>query len=392
MKLAVIIPTYQEAGAIGALLDDVARTLAKSPEHTWSILIVDAASKDGTSDIVREKQRVLPNLHLIEESGKRGIALAYAIGIAYAYNELAADAFIEFDGDGQHDPKDLPRLARALEEGYDCVVGSRYVADGRVPQDWKFYRKILSRFGSMYARLLLELPVRDVTSGIKATRLDGFFNALPLAPPALLTPHYAYKIQFLHALGAAGARLVEIPIVFRVRSHDASKSTWRDLFDTLRVTAILRLQTLRQWRLFRVLLIGGAGFLVQAALFEIIALQLMLLTPGVTVVLVAVIAIFTNFFLHERFSFDDRRGNAASMPRRLMRFFSLTFFGSICIQWLLVHGVGAITDNDPVALRIAYVAAVGLGLIVSYVGYYFWVWGMGKYRPPRSEVAASQEG
>ena len=104
MKVAVIVPTYNEAGAIGALCDEMADVFAAVPQHEWHTVIVDANSPDGTADIVRAKAKQYPNIHLIVEAQKRGIAMAYITGMRYALDILQADAFVEFDGDGQHDP------------------------------------------------------------------------------------------------------------------------------------------------------------------------------------------------------------------------------------------------------------------------------------------------
>lgn len=243
MRIAVIIPTYNEAGRIGTLLDEVEAVFAASPEHQWQVVVVDANSPDGTGAIVRSKSQAYPNIHLITETEKRGIAMAYVTGMRYAIGQLRADAFVEFDGDGQHDPRDIVRLVNEFEQGYDYIIGSRYVAGGSVPQEWALYRKILSRFGSLYARLLLELPVYDATSGLKATRAS-FADRLPLSDGELLSKQYAYKLQFLYEIAQTNARIREIPIRFLMREHDISKSALWDIIDSLRVTIILRLRSL----------------------------------------------------------------------------------------------------------------------------------------------------
>lgn len=375
MRVAVIIPTYREAATIGGLIDELSDVFAATPLHEWMIVVVDANSPDGTGAVVRARAERLPQVHLLVESHKRGIAAAYVTGITHARDALGAEAFVEFDGDGQHAPSDVARLIEKLEEGYDCAIGSRYVPGGEVPKDWELWRRLLSRFGSMYARLLLELPVHDVTSGLKATRLSGVGVSLPLSEGELLTRDYAYKMQFLYALSLAGARFSEIPITFRLRTHDDSKSSFRDIFESLRVTAILRLQTLSRWRFLRVLVIGGIGFLVQAALFELIGVEWRLLAPGATVILVATLAMFTNFLLHEHFSFRDKKGEAAPLVERLTRFFALNFFGSICVQWAFVRSAEILAGHSPIWLRTAYLLGVAVGLIINYAGYYFWVWG-----------------
>ena len=374
MKLAVIIPTYNEAGRIGTLLDEVEVVLSKSQEHEWNIVVVDANSPDGTGDIVRESAKRNPNIHLITEQMKRGIASAYLVGMNYAINELKADAFIEFDGDGQHNPIDIKRLADELANGYDYVIGSRYVYGGSIPKEWATYRKILSRFGSLYARILLELPVYDATSGLKATRVETLAKYLPLTEEKLLSRQYAYKLQFLYEAMRAGAKIREIPISFLLRDHDISKSATGDILESLRVTLLMRAQTLREWRLLRVLMVSGAGLLFQAALFQIVGIWLHLLQPSTVVIIAGELAVFLNFFLHEQFSFKDKLSYSAPFLYKIIRFQTLSA-GSVVIQWMLVHGTEIIVGNSPVYLWLAYIAGVTLGFCVIYIGSYFWVWG-----------------
>ena len=372
MHIAVIIPTYNEAGAIAKVLAALREVFDTMPEFGWSAVVVDGRSPDGTADIVRELAKRHANIHLLVEPGKRGIAPAYCVGIAYALGELGADAFVEFDGDGQHDPKDLASLARAFAQGADYVVGSRYIPGGGIPVDWGLHRKLLSRLGSLYGRLLLELPVHDVTSGFKLTRVAGFADKLPLTPDKLLTRHYAYKIQLMHAMVALGAKVVEVPITFLEREHDASKSTWRDIVESLRVTTILRLSTLRQWRLLRVAAIGGTGFVLQSIIFELLGIQWEAVSPSTAAVIGGEVAILSNFFLNSRFSFRDRLSRAAPPSMRLLRF-HIVSSGSILIQWLTIF-VAQQATNDAVLLRGAFVLGVALGFGVNYTGYYFYVW------------------
>ncbi|HVW82868.1 MAG TPA: glycosyltransferase family 2 protein [Candidatus Paceibacterota bacterium] len=374
MKVAVIIPTYNEAGAIGGLLDELAGVLSGAPRYEWRVLVVDANSPDGTAGIVRAAAERHPGLiELLEEPEKRGIAAAYLLGMRYAIDTLRADVFVEFDGDGQHDPRDIPRLIRALEEGADYAIGSRYVEGGAIPREWALYRKILSRFGSLYARLLLELPVHDATSGLKATRVATLAAALPLEERQLVSRQYAYKLQFLYAAALAGARIREIPITFRMRAHDISKSAAGDIFESLRLTLILRARTLARWRLLRVALVSGAGLLFQAAFFEIAGVWLHLLAPSIAVLIAGELAVFLNFALHERFSFRDKREAAAPLAPRLVRFQILSLL-SIAAQWILVHAA-ELAGAGPLLLNIAYALGVALGFLAIYAGAYFWVWG-----------------
>ena len=373
MKIVVIIPTYNEIGRIGSLLEEVESVFKRTPQHAWSVVVVDGKSPDGTGALVNELAARYPNIHLITEMGKRGIACAYVTGMRYAIDALGADAFIEFDGDGQHNPEDLTRFAQELEAGFDYVIGSRYVAGGTTPSEWALYRKLLSRFGSLYARLLLDLTVYDATSGFKATRVATLASVLPLSEEALASRNYAYKLQFVHEVVRAKVRVSEIPISFLMRENDISKSAWYDILESLLVTAKLRIRTLHEWRFLRVLAIGATGFVFQALTFHVVGIQLHLL-PASTVVLIAgELAVFLNFFLHERFSFRDRQHEAGPFHIKFLRF-QLLSAASFLTQWLFVHTTELFVGEQPLYLWIAYLSGIAVGLFVIYAGSFFWVW------------------
>jgi dolichol-phosphate mannosyltransferase len=381
MKVVIIIPTYNESLAITPLLHEIEQEVIRiEPEHDWQVLVVDGNSSDDTAEQVRSFARANHWLTLLEEPEKRGLAAAYLSGIQHAISGMQADAFVEFDGDGQHDPRALPLLRAALEEGADYVIGSRYLPGGTVPRQWGFFQRFLSRFGSFVSRLLLELPVHDVTSGLKMTRVRGAANLLPLREEELLTRHYAYKIQFLHAAVQGGARIMEIPIAFRHREYGASKSTWRDITESLKVIALLRLRALPQWRFLRVALIGGFGFIVQYLVFEFASIQFHLLSPAIAALIGSELAIISNFTLGERWAFADRAHAAGLLPLRFIRF-QIASLSSVIVQWLLLFTTEHLTTSH-LLLRFALVLGVGVGFILNYCGYYFWVWSKRTPHPP----------
>lgn len=239
MKIIVIIPTYNESGAIGGLIDVLEAEFKNIKNHEMEILIVDGNSTDGTADIVRSMSKDNSNIHLYLEKEKRGLGLAYIEGIRYAVEKLGAGAFIEFDGDFQHDPKDIRRLVAELDSGYDYVIGSRYVAGGEIPSRWGLHRKIMSRFGSLFAKIILALPTNDNTSGFKLTRVSGFYDSLPLSADKILSLRHAYKIHLLYEMHRNGAKIKEVPIRFLERDGGESKSSIEDIFESLRVVLAL---------------------------------------------------------------------------------------------------------------------------------------------------------
>src|SRR3972149_8892539 len=241
MKIFVIIPTYNESKSIGQLLDTLSeKVFKKIPNHQMGILVVDGNSPDGTANIVKTKSASHSNIHLLVEKEKRGIGAAYASGFKHAIKNLGADAVIEFDGDGQHDPNDIPRLIAEFDNGHDYVIGSRYIAGGAIPAEWALYRKLLSQLGGLTAKLILGLPINDATSGFKLSRVAGFAENLPLDENQMLSKYYAYKIHWLYEMISRGAKIKEIPIQFLERRSGSSKSTIRDIFDSLYVVLALR--------------------------------------------------------------------------------------------------------------------------------------------------------
>lgn len=373
MKVAIIIPTYNEAGGIGALLESLYQILAQYREHEWLTIIVDANSPDDTAKIVEAYRQKNPRVHLFVEEKKSGIGAAYGTGYLYAIEKLHADVLVSFDGDGQHNPSDIPRLVEEINNGADYAIGSRYIPGGSIPKEWAFHRKILSRFGGLYARLLLELPVHDVTSGLRAMRVRNFAEKLSFKPEQILSKQYAYIFQFTHEMVRLGADIREIPIVFRKREYDTSKSTLKDILESLRVTGILRLKTLNEWRLLKVVAIGGTGFILQTLIFELLGFWLGLVRPSTAVLIGGEMAIISNFLLNNRFSFKDRLSEASGFLTRLTRF-HIVALGSVFIQWVFVRSFENLFGYHQILLSCIYVFAVVVGLSITYTGYIFWVW------------------
>ena len=210
MKTLVVIPTYNEVDNIAPL---VHRLRVAAPE--LEILIVDDSSPDGTAALVRTLRSQLGGLHLIERPGKADLASAYVLGFQHALG-LGAERVIQMDADLSHDPADVPRLCRSEA---DLVVGSRYV-DGGGTEGWQRSRELLSRFGSLYARLWLGLSLRDCTSGFKVWKADLLESVLR---QPLEASGYAFQVEMSLRAVRRGAVIEELPIVFTERVAGVSK-------------------------------------------------------------------------------------------------------------------------------------------------------------------------
>jgi len=239
MKILVIIPTYNEKESIGQLIDAVEKEFKSITGHSLNILIVDGNSPDGTIEIIKDKVKLYGNIDFIIEKEKRGLGMAYVAGMNYAIKDLKADVIIEFDGDFQHDPADIKRLIAEFDNGYDYVIGSRYVAGGGIPEEWALYRKLLSKYGSLYIKYVLSIPTNDNTSGLKLSRVKNFAEKLPLDENKILSKRYAYKIHLLYEMVKMGAKIKEIPIKFLEREGGNSKSSIKDILDSLGVVFTL---------------------------------------------------------------------------------------------------------------------------------------------------------
>jgi dolichol-phosphate mannosyltransferase len=216
----LVLPTYNEAENLERIVRAALPELAKAtPDH--HILVVDDGSPDGTGQIADRLAAELPQVEVLHRSAKEGLGRAYLAGFERAI-ALGADLVLEMDADFSHDPRDLPRLIGASENA-DLVLGSRYVPGGGVT-DWGLFRRMLSRGGSWYARVVLGVPVRDLTGGFKC------FHSRTLEGIDYRATHadgYGFQIELTYRAIRAGFRVEEIPIVFRDRTEGTSKMSPR---------------------------------------------------------------------------------------------------------------------------------------------------------------------
>jgi dolichol-phosphate mannosyltransferase len=230
----LILPTYNEAPNIGPIVR-AARSHLRADDH---ILVVDDNSPDGTGALADALAQEVPGVDVLHRPAKQGLGRAYLAGFAYALDR-GADLVLEMDADFSHDPADLPRLIAAAEDGGDLVLGSRYVPGGSVT-DWGLLRKLVSRGGSWYARVILGVKVRDLTGGFKCFR-RSVLEALDLHE--VHADGYGFQIELTYRTIQAGFRVVEIPIVFRERRVGESKMNAR-----IALEAVWKVPALRRRR------------------------------------------------------------------------------------------------------------------------------------------------
>jgi dolichol-phosphate mannosyltransferase len=231
MKSLIVVPTYNERDNVA---DVVTRFLEAAPDA--ELLFVDDNSPDGTGEVLDELARGERRVHVMHRAGKLGLGTAYLDGFRWGM-ERGFELLVEMDADFSHDPKYLPEMLRLARDGADVVIGSRYV-DGGGTENWGVGRKIISRGGSLYARTVLGIRVRDVTAGFICWRRTAL-DQLDLG--TVKSNGYSFQIEMKYRAIRKGLRVVETPIVFVDRRVGQSKMSRAIFMEALGMVWKLRL-------------------------------------------------------------------------------------------------------------------------------------------------------
>ena len=238
MRLVVCVPTYNERENLEPLLRTLARVF-EAHDVGGQVLVIDDNSPDGTGVEADRLARELAFVDVLHRDRREGLGPAYVAGFRRAL-ATGAELVAEMDCDFSHDPADLPRLLAAAERA-DVALGSRYVPGGGT-RNWSLLRRAISRWGSLYARVLLGIRVRDPTSGFKVYRRD-VLEAIDLG--AVTTRGYAFQIEIVFRALQAGCSVEEVPIVFADREVGGSKMGAGIVLEAVTRVPALRLAALR---------------------------------------------------------------------------------------------------------------------------------------------------
>ncbi|MGE0632839.1 MAG: polyprenol monophosphomannose synthase [Pseudobdellovibrionaceae bacterium] len=222
MKKLIVIPTYNEKENIQSIVPAVF-----DQNLGVDILVVDDNSPDGTGNLVKEMAQKYPNLHLLSRKGKEGLGKAYLAGFDWALKS-GYDIVVEMDADFSHRPRDLTPLLEALKT-YDFAVGSRYVPGGTTV-GWGLLRKIISKGGGFYSRLILGYPLRDWTGGFNAWKREAL---LGMSLGDVKSEGYSFQIELKYRAQKRGFKGTEVPIVFEDRRVGHSKMSSRIVLEAI---------------------------------------------------------------------------------------------------------------------------------------------------------------
>jgi dolichol-phosphate mannosyltransferase len=232
VRATVCLPTYNER-------ENLERMVRALGAHDVRVLVVDDNSPDGTGEIADRLAAELEWVDVLHRERKEGLGPAYIAGFRRALAD-GAEVVMEMDCDFSHDPADVPRLLDAVDAGADLVLGSRYVPGGGVG-NWGAARRFISRGGSLYAQVLLQTRVRDLTGGFKAFRRQ-VLETIDL--DAIHSLGYAFQIENTYRTLRKGFRVVEVPIRFVDREEGGSKMSRAIVLEAIWKVPLLRLRAL----------------------------------------------------------------------------------------------------------------------------------------------------
>jgi dolichol-phosphate mannosyltransferase len=230
-KVLVIIPTYNEAENIGAVIP---RVLEACPNS--DILVVDDNSPDGTQKIVESISQRDHRVRMVCRKSKGGLGTAYVAGFRYAI-ENGYEFVVEMDADLSHEPGEIPRFCKTLSDHADVAIGSRY-SFGVSVLNWPMKRLLLSYGANLFARVVTGVPVNDMTSGFKAFKIE-VLKSVDLR--SIRSSGYAFQVEMNVRAYRRGFKIVEVPIVFTERRVGSSKMSKRIVFEGVKIVLILGL-------------------------------------------------------------------------------------------------------------------------------------------------------
>jgi dolichol-phosphate mannosyltransferase len=244
-KIVIIIPTYNEKENITSMIEVLENDIfSKIKDFIMFVLVVDDNSPDGTSDKVITLKKKYDNLQIICDT-RKGLGMAYRRGIIYAVKKMGADVVIKMDADFQHDPIYVLELLEKYRQGYKYVIGSRFISGGSVPKEWGAYRKILSKYGGLCARIILFFQdikkirsIGDISSGFALASVSDVLKKIDLSQ---LSSGFNYSPQLIFQIVNIGIEIAEVPIMFGMRVKGKTKMPFSNIPATLYAMITLRL-------------------------------------------------------------------------------------------------------------------------------------------------------
>lgn len=382
MKRAiVIIPTFNERENIAKAIPWLQSVYQKIDNWKMETLVVDDSSPDKTAEVVQKLQKKYSNLHLLLNKQKSGLGGAYLKGMDAAFYKHKADIVFQFDADLSHDATKIPAFLKRIEEGADLVLGSRYIPGGAIPSNWGWHRKFLSVVGNWIIVFAFgNFTIRDWTTGFRALT-KAVYDAVSDELHDARFSGYTFQIGFLHKAIRKGFKVSEVPFKFVDRTSGQSKMGPEYIKNILMFIFKVRLQELLKNRIFKFVMVGGTGAVVQLVALSVLR---QFLPYQLAFFLGIECAVISNFILNNIWTFADRKLKTSQIPRSFITF-NLASAGSIIIQQI-VAALGEFLIGFPVLFTVPIlnkqidaglfyaVAGILIGMFWNFFAYNKFVW------------------
>ncbi len=327
-KAAIVIPTYNEAGDIEKVIDQIFSEAKKIENWELHVLVVDSTSQDNTDSIVKGLQKKYPRLHLLETK-KEGLGKAYIHGFTYVLEKLNPYLIFEMDADLSHDPKEIPQFLKSIESGSDFVIGARYIKGGSIPKEWALHRKLFSILGNLVIRFgFFNMKITDWTDGYRAIKAWIIKDSLEYVNQY---SGYIFQIALLDNAIKQNAVVKEIPINFKDRSHGVSK------INSAQYIAHILFYVFSHSSFVKFVIVGLIGFILDFSISYVL-IEKMHKALWYATIISTESAIICNFFLNNFWSFSHKRiaGGTRSYMASFLKF-NLVSSGSVAIQTIGIH-------------------------------------------------------
>lgn len=368
MKIVLVIPTYNERENIQILIPALAERFLRFPEYHFDILVVDGNSQDGTSDAVKELNKKFPNIHLIEEKSKSGLGSAYLKGFTEAMYKLKADYVVEMDADLQHNPDDFVKLISEIKNEYDLIIGSRYVKGGSVPSEWALQRKLISYFGSLFARILLRIPkVKDFTSGFKVTKVKGVLDKVDFSK--IKSKGFAYKMDFIIIFSDMKVKIKEVPISFGLRDRGTSKMEKKNFRESLNL--VINYFKERNKNFIKFVIVGFGGLFTDLLIFNIS--NIFVRSATASIISGSVAMLFT-FSMNNFWSFRDREKIILRMLLPTFLFYVSSSYVPILLRSYLIHSLEIAYGESLLVSNFGMLMGICFGIVWNFTVYSKIIW------------------
>ena len=379
-KLVVILPTYNEKENIKRLIPLLFdKIFPQIPDYQSFVLVVDDNSPDGTANVVLQLQKKYPHLDLLTGQ-KQGLGKAYHRGMSYALQKYKPQILIQMDADLSHDPHLLPAMVKKINQGYDLVIGNRYIKGGSVPPDWGLKRKFLSFLGNFIASLFLfNWWVKDWTTGYRAIK-SKVFRTLKKSMDKKEFNGYTWQIAFLNKAIQHNFKIGFVPLHFIDRRVGQSKLGSEYIFNTL-FYLIIDVVT-NPPRFYRFALIGFVGFLVNFFGLSFLSHTFKNLWPQLSVgfrnfianAIAAELSIISNFIFNNLWTFADRQ--LVSWQEIIPQFikFNLTSFTTGILVPSIIIGIGTSILGDAYRQILLILSITFFTVPANYFVYNKFIW------------------